>query len=209
NPAAIVMDGPGPRAVIFDLDGTLVDSRLDFAAIRQEAGVPDGRGVLEHMDGLDCPSERRRVEAIVHRHEMAGAEAAVWIPGAERALRGLHDRGLPIAIVTRNSCVAASLTMSRLAMPEMPLKAREHAPPKPDPTALLALAADWQLPPPEIAFVGDIHNDTEAARRAGMIPVLFTAGRQPDTIQDGLIVLTAFDLLLDWIDRSGLAGDAF
>lgn len=202
------MEGPAPSAVIFDLDGTLVDSRLDFAAIRREAGIAAGTGVLEHIDGLDCLSERRRVEAIVHRHEMAGAEAATWIPGAEQALRGLHERGLPLAIVTRNSRVAARLAMSRLRMPDMPLKAREDAPPKPDPTALLSLAAQWQLPPARIAFIGDFHYDTEAARRAGMMPVLFTGGREPGAPQEGLFLLTAFNMLLDWIDRPGHAAVA-
>ncbi len=203
-----MITAPPPCAVIFDLDGTLVDSRLDFAAMRREAGVPHDTGLLEHIAALECSLQRRRVEAIVHRHEMAGAEAADWIPGAERALRGLQARGLPMAIVTRNSRVAARLTMSRLAMPDMPLKAREDAPPKPDPTALLALAADWQLAPARIAFVGDFHYDTEAARRAGMIPVLFTAGRQPSATQSGLFVLTAFELLLDWVDRPGDAVDS-
>lgn len=190
-----------PRAVIFDLDGTLADSRLDFAAIRREADVPDGIGLLEHIDGLECPDARHRVAAIVDRHEMAGAEAATWIHGAEQVLHGLHHRGLPIAIVTRNSRAAAMRTMQRLLMPQMPLKAREDAPPKPDPSALLALAKDWELPPAEIAFVGDFHYDIEAAQRAGMIPMLFTAGVQPDTPAVGYLLLPVFERLLDWIDR--------
>lgn len=195
------MATPPPRAVIFDLDGTLADSRLDFAAIRREADVPDGIGLLEHIESLDCPTERDRVAAIVDRHEMAGAEAATWIHGAQEVLHGIHHRGLPTAIVTRNSRAAATRTMQRLRMPEIPLKAREDAPPKPDPTALLALASDWGLPPSDIAFVGDFHYDIEAAQRAGMIPMLFTAGAQPDTPAAGFLLLPVFEMLLDWIDR--------
>ncbi len=36
-------------AVLFDLDGTLADTRLDFTAIRAEVGVPEGIGVLEYL----------------------------------------------------------------------------------------------------------------------------------------------------------------
>lgn len=192
---------PPPRAVIFDLDGTLADSRLDFAAIRREANVPEGIGLLEHIDELACPTERDRVAAIVDRHEMAGAEAATWIQGAQQVVHGLHHRGLPTAIVTRNSRAAATRTMQRLLMPDMPLKAREDAPPKPDPTALLALADDWQLAPADIAFVGDFHYDIEAAQRAGMIPLLFTAGEQAASPPVGFHILPLFGLLLSWIDH--------
>ncbi|MFN2328093.1 MAG: HAD family hydrolase [Chromatocurvus sp.] len=192
---------PSPRAVIFDLDGTLADSRLDFAAIRREADVPDGIGLLEHIESLTCRIERDRVAAIVDRHEMAGAEAATWIHGAQQMLHGIHHRGLPTAIVTRNSRAAATRTMQRLLMPEIPLKAREDAPPKPDPTALLALADDWGLAPADIAFVGDFHYDIEAAQRAGMIPMLFTAGVRPDTPAVGFFLLPVFEMLLHWIDR--------
>ena len=136
---------PGPRAVIFDLDGTLVDSRLDFAAMRAELGAPAGVGLLEFIGALASVADRQSAMAVVHRHEMAGAAAATWMPGAEAALHALHRRGLRTAIVTRNSRAAATLTMERLGMPAIPLKAREDAAPKPDPEALLLLAALWQL----------------------------------------------------------------
>ena len=41
-----------PRAVIFDLDGTLTEPVLDFDAMRAEIGLPEGVPILEHIDGL-------------------------------------------------------------------------------------------------------------------------------------------------------------
>jgi HAD superfamily hydrolase (TIGR01509 family) len=195
----VVFEAPGPRAVIFDLDGTLVDSRLDFAAMRAELRAPAGVGLLEYIEGLATADARSAAMAVVHRHEMAGAAAATWMPGAKEALHTLHDAGLRTGIVTRNSREAARLTMERLRMPAIPLKAREDAAPKPDPEALLLLAAAWALRPEHCAYVGDFRFDIEAAERAGMTPVLYAPG---DTALSGAAarsrVLTDFRHLAAW-----------
>lgn len=196
---------PPLHAVIFDLDGTLVDSRLDFVAMRRELGAPDHIGLLEYIDGLASASARDAAMAVVHRHETAGAQAATWMPGAEITVNTLHEQGTPIAIVTRNCRAAARLTMQRLGMPAMPLKAREDAPPKPDPEALLAIASQWNIPPPHCAYVGDFRYDIEAAERAGMMPILYLGSSElPAEYSDrgqSLRVLRDFRSLGSWLTR--------
>ncbi|WP_439106122.1 HAD family hydrolase [Congregibacter sp.] len=185
------------RAIIFDLDGTLVDSRLDFTAMRAELGAPENLGLLEYVETLSSESARREAMAVIHRHELAGAEAAQWMPTAEEALHALHQQGTPIAIVTRNSRHAAQLTMRRLNMPDIPLKAREDAAPKPDPEALLMVAADWSIDPKHCAYIGDFRYDIQAAQRAGMLPVLYSQGGEPHENYDKqLQVLSDFRVLL-------------
>lgn len=72
---------PGSVAgIIFDMDGTLVDSGLDFAAMRREMGLPDGVPLLETLENLNA-AESARCRAILHRHEEAGAERASVLPG--------------------------------------------------------------------------------------------------------------------------------
>lgn len=177
------------RAVIFDLDGTLVDSRLDFTAMRRELDAPQHLGLLEYIETLAAPRDREEAMAVVHRHEIAGAEAATWMPGAEETVHGLHAQGLPIAIVTRNSRAAATHTMRRLGMPSIPLKAREDAAPKPDPEALLALAAEWALKPSVCAYIGDFRYDMEAAERAGMVPILYVGQGEAEAAFAGRVAL--------------------
>jgi len=194
------------RAIIFDLDGTLVDSRLDFAAMRSELDAPEGVGLLEYVEGLTSAAARREAMDVIHRHEVAGAEAATWMPGARETLHALHRRGTPTAIVTRNSRHAARLTMQRLAMPPLPLRAREDAAPKPDPEALLAFAGEWGLAPEHCAYVGDFRYDIEAARRAGMLPVLYVgAGEVPEEHAGTVTVLRDFAAIEHWLAGNGAA----
>src|SRR5947209_11992044 len=66
--------------VIFGLDGTLVDSGLDFDLMRQEMQLPAGMMILEAMSKL---SETRASECreILARHEWEGAQRATLMPG--------------------------------------------------------------------------------------------------------------------------------
>lgn len=190
------------RAIIFDLDGTLADSRLDFPAMRAELGAPAGVGLLEYIDQLPSLSLQEEAMEVVHRHEVAGANAAEWMPTAEDALHTLHKQGTPIAIVTRNSRYAATLTMQRLGMPSIPLKAREDAAPKPDPEALLAVAAEWRIDPAHCAYVGDFRYDIQAAQRAGMLPVLYLgSAEKPAEYGPKLQTVRDFRVLVDWMAK--------
>lgn len=175
TPNSIAPLRPPVRGIIFDLDGTLVDSALDFDAIRAEMGLATGAAVLEAI--ADLPAEEAaRCHAILHRHEHEGAMRAVPIAGAAEFVRRADELGLHRALWTRNSRAVALTTIERLRMPFEVVIARDDAPPKPDPTAVFDLCRRWQIVPSEVAVVGDYVFDIEAGRRAGSRTVLYTAG---------------------------------
>ena len=97
-------------AVLFDLDGTLADTRLDFTAIRAEVGVPEGIGVLEYLDRLEDAARAEQGRQRLHEFEMRGADAAEWIDGAESLLQRLARARVPTGILTRNSRAAVART---------------------------------------------------------------------------------------------------
>ena len=74
------------RGVIYDLDGTLMDSRLDFDAMRDEMGLPPGQPILETLETLESDL-RQRCDEILKRHESKGADLAApfdGVPGRGR-----------------------------------------------------------------------------------------------------------------------------
>lgn len=163
------------RGVIFDLDNTIAHSSLDFDAIRREIGLGPGP-VLESLERLS-PAERRRAEAILDRHERAGALRATPMPGAIELVEWLARAGLRRGLLTRNSRASARLTLERLGMAFDPVLAREDGPIKPAPDAVLRICHTWQRPPETVLVVGDYLFDLQAGRAAGCPAVLVTHGR--------------------------------
>lgn len=156
------------KAVIFDLDGTLADTRLDFPAICREVGVKEGTPLLEYCTQLKDLEQARYIHSVIEKHEIQGAHQASWIGGAEAMLSHLNQKQIPMAIVTRNMRKAALVTINKLKIPITQLITREDCQPKPHPEGLLLIANDWNIDVKNIAYVGDYKFDLMAARNAGM-----------------------------------------
>ena len=187
------------EGVLFDLDGTLADSRLDFSAMCVEANLPVGTPLLEYLTALGDCEESRNLRSIIERHEMTGAERATWIDGAEALVNQLFDAGVPMAIVTRNMRSAAEHTVAKLDIPVSLLVTREDCLPKPDPEGLLMVAERWDIPVAALAYVGDYKYDMLAATNAGMLGVLLQNGRNAEFANLAGVAITKFDELLPYL----------
>ncbi|MDP5134381.1 HAD family hydrolase [Rheinheimera baltica] len=163
----------GIKAVVFDLDGTLVDSALDFGHICDDIGWPRGTALLEQLALIDDSHEHQRVSQIICRHEMYGAQNATWMPGALECLTELSSAGIPLAILTRNMRLATQLTIARLQIPIQHVLTREDCAAKPDPQGLLHLSAQFALPVENMVYVGDYLFDLQTAANAGMRSCLY------------------------------------
>ena len=86
-----------PLGLVFDMDGTLVDSGLDFQLIRREMGIADRQPILEAIQQMS-PGEADRCREILARHERAGAERATLMPGVTDFLAEVRRRGWPAAV---------------------------------------------------------------------------------------------------------------
>ena len=88
------------RGIIFDMDGTLVDSGLDFDAIRRDIGLPERHPILEGVEAIPEGPERERALEILHRHEHEGAVRATPYPGVSQLLERLDQLSLRSGVLT-------------------------------------------------------------------------------------------------------------
>jgi HAD superfamily hydrolase (TIGR01509 family) len=193
------------RGIIFDLDGTLADSRLDFDAMRREMELPPNLPILEALVQLPL-AHAARCRQILDRHELAGAVRAVLLPGVGELFAVLVARGLRTAVATRNSHRITEATLGRLGLAVDLSLTRDDGPTKPDPWPVLHICEQWNVVPAEIVVVGDYRFDVESGRAAGCRTVLLThpadPRQHPNTERADLLLasLAEYQRLLAWLE---------
>jgi HAD superfamily hydrolase (TIGR01549 family) len=164
-----------PRAVLFDMDGTLTTPVLDFPRIRAELGVGPGP-ILESLARLD-QTRRQEAEAKLHRIEDGAAKNSLLNEGCKDLLAWLAANGLSAALITRNSRVSVQ-TVFRLHQLSMDvIITREDGPFKPSPIPLELACKRLGVKHDEAWMVGDGQHDIEAARAAGIRAVWISHGK--------------------------------
>jgi len=170
------------RHWVFDLDGTLTRAVHDFAAIRQNLGIPPEADILQHLAALP-QSEAAGKRNWLFAHEKALALSARPALGALELVRELQKRGCRLGILTRNSRELALLSLQAIGLegffPAEQVIGRDEVPPKPDPAGLLHLAAQWQVSPQDLLMAGDYRFDLECAKAASSLAVLVGQPENP------------------------------
>ena len=166
-----------PRAVIFDLDGTLTEPLLDFDAMRAEIGLAPGP-ILEQLAHADAET-RARAEVILRRHELDAIARATLADGCAEVLAHLAARGIPAAILTRNVREVVDVFSRAFGLSFAAVYTREDGPHKPSPAGVLALCEKMGVAPAETLVVGDYKFDILAGRDAGCATALVTTTHHP------------------------------
>ncbi len=158
---------------IFDMDGTLVDSSLNFDAMRSDLNFPKGAPILEHIETLS-EAEKKTAFEIVDRHEWEGAERAIEMPGIDDLLERLSELGKLKAILTRNSKTVTDHTLSKFNWSFDLVLTRDCITlQKPHPEGLLKICEQLDVEINKACYIGDFKFDLEAANNAGMPGILY------------------------------------
>ena len=197
--------------VLFDLDGTVVDSgSIILASMRHATREVLGRdfGDAELMQAVGGPGLEaqmavfapERVDELVQvyrAHNEPLHEELVACAGMEDVLLRLHAEGRRLGVVTAKRRSTVELAFAQVPVAhlfETVVGGDETEKHKPDPEPLLLAAQRLGAQPAETAYVGDSPFDIRAARAAGMHAVAVTWGRihdrerlereEPDAIVD-------------------------
>jgi phosphoglycolate phosphatase/AHBA synthesis associated protein len=172
------------RAVLFDLDGVLVDSfevwwavvndarvRFGFPPITREELAPIfGQGLGDDMKNLYPGRTRAEIVAAYDDAMPRSIGRMTLNPQARTALEGLRVRGLKRAVVTNTQASLAGVVLRTVGLTEHVDACVAVAPPlreKPAPDLILEALAQLCLRPAEALMVGDTDYDRQAAEAAG------------------------------------------
>jgi HAD superfamily hydrolase (TIGR01509 family) len=187
------------QAVIFDMDGTLIQQAIDFLSLRAELGVPDGTGILEHLATM-TPADREAGLAKLVDRETAAAQRADLMPGADAVLAAIREAGLKTALLTRNGPDAAGIVLSRFDLPFDLVWTRDQGPIKPEPDGVLRACKTLGVEPTRTVSVGDFYYDIQAANATGAVSVLLVVGERPAWADEADHVIDALPQLLEILE---------
>ena len=191
-----------PRAAIFDLDGTLLDTLHDLADSANEALT--AAGLPAHPvdayrtfvgDGINMLVQRiipqARCDDEMVAHVLALYRAAYgrrWnnktkpYAGLPETLHELSFKPVKIAVLSNKPQKFTELCITH-HLPGNPfhivLGQRENVPRKPDPAGALEIARAFQVAPREVIFIGDTKTDMDTATAAGMRAIGVSWGFRP------------------------------
>lgn len=217
--------------LIFDLDGTLIDSRLDLAhsvnATRVHLGLPplENEVVVSYV-GHGAPMLMRRalgdgaseaeVQAaldffLAHYREHA-LECTTFYPGVREPLERLHGAGKRLAVLTNKPADISREIVEGLGAGGLFFRiygGDSFEFKKPDPIGIEALRKEANVGRGRTMMVGDSSVDIGTARNAGVSSCGVTWGLQPESLANPApdLLVDRMEQLADWILREEEEGD--
>jgi phosphoglycolate phosphatase len=190
---------PRYHLVVFDFDGTLVDSArcitrsleraladcgraCDASVIGEQIGLPLHTILRTAAPGIEDDAIEEVIAAYRRHYARLEHELIAAFPGVRDTLRALREAGIALAIATNKLTSRAEVTVERLGLRPLftaIVGADQARHPKPHPEMLRRVLALAGRAPDEALMVGDTVWDLEMAARAGVASCAVTWGNHP------------------------------
>jgi len=186
------------RAILFDLDGTLVDSYEAITdslntALRHFGREPRAPAAIRKMVGHGLESLVARalqdetlaeegVSVFRARYKEIYADKTYLLPGVAGTLHRLRDRGMRMGVCSNKPSYFGRPILDRLGIGpcfELVLGPDLTSRPKPDPEMLTRALRDLEADPAEALYVGDMGLDVVSGHAAGLSVALVATGSEP------------------------------
>ena len=213
------------KLILFDVDGTLVDSQGTIVSCMNEAfagaGVmPPSRAAILSIVGLSLPQAMTRLaadqsaqvqDALVEGYKRAfqaerlhkGAAHSPLYPGAREALDALHavpEYILGVATGKSQRGLNALIEGHDLGM-FVTRQVADHHPSKPHPSMILTAMSETGIPPADTVMIGDTTFDMDMGRAAGVTTIGVDWGYHPAAHLGADHMLAEFAALPDLLRR--------
>lgn len=191
--------------MIFDLDGTLIDSRLDLAHAVNAARIHTGRPELDHPTifsyvGNGAPVLIRRalgdaapqsevdsaLEFFLEYYRHHAVDYTELYPGVRESIQQLSASGAKMAVLTNKPVRISKFILDHLDLSPALFQVyggNSFAQKKPHPVGIDTLRAEAGVERDKTWMIGDSHVDIETARNAGVASCGITWGFQPESLQ--------------------------
>jgi phosphoglycolate phosphatase len=209
--------------LIFDLDGTLINSKLDLAnsvnAARAQMGLaPLELSLISKYVGHGAPVLMRRalaaeateaqvaeaLEFFLDHYRQHALDSTRLYPGVREALERLHAAGKRLGILTNKPVGVSRRIVDGLCLVPLFFQVyggNSFAGKKPDPTGVRRLMIEAGIGRDRTMMVGDTSVDVETARNAGVLACGVKYGFQPESLESVPpdLLVDHLEQLADWV----------
>ncbi|MEI6092860.1 MAG: HAD-IA family hydrolase [bacterium] len=189
------------KGIVFDLDGTLIDSTVaildslfvaaDYygvktAITKNESYLFMGKSLRETLKLMMPEADQETINKVgkyyvEHYYEFCVKDAKLF-PDVGETIKQLHNIGIKLAVATAKHSDCAILELKTVGIDNLFLSIRgtdNGVPSKPDPKMLLDICSQFSLKPEEVLMVGDTDRDVMFGKNAGCSTCVVSHGNWP------------------------------
>ncbi len=181
------------KGIIFDLDGTIVETKYDWKEIRKKLGT-EGKPILFYLQSLQEPEKSKKMR-FLERYEEAATQKATLKDGVNELFDFLKARGIKKALVTNNSFKNVSYLLDKFNLEFDLVLSRESRLWKPTGLPFLKVMRKLGLSKEECCVVGDSNFDVQAARDAEIKRVFIISQEKEIFFPENVEVLPSLSAL--------------